>query len=254
MRKSKGFTLIELLVVIAVIALLLALLMPALQRTKKQTRRVICQANLKHWGLVLAAYTDDNNDYFFRGVLDDQWNDWIEILEPLSAKVGGLTCCPLATKTADRGGVGAFAAWKDKEGDYGSYGLSAWVCNADPGAVFGDERYWRIPDVAGAQNVPVFMDCRGISGWPDHTSVPPGQDAEPPKTLSLAEQMKNFCINRHDAAVNSLFMDWSVRRVGLKELWTLKWHREFNTAGPWTKAGGVLPEGWPEWMKGFEDY
>ena len=93
-----------------------------------------------------------------------------------------------------------------------------------------------------------------MTGWPDHTSVPPRQEAEPPQGILLTEQMKNFCINRHNAAVNSLFMDWSVRKVGLKELWTLKWHREFNTAGSWTKAGGVQPEAWPEWMRGFEDY
>jgi len=24
--------------------------------------------------------------------------------------------------------------------------------------------------------------------------------------------------------------DWSVRKIGLKELWTLKWYRELNTA------------------------
>ena len=51
-----------------------------------------------------------------------------------------------------------------------------------------------------------------------------------------------------------LFMDWSVRKVGLKELWTLKWNRNFDTAGPWTKAGGVKPEDWPEWMRRFKDY
>jgi len=44
------------------------------------------------------------------------------------------------------------------------------------------------------------------------------------------------------------------RTVGLKELWTLKWHREFDTAGPWTKAGGVLPGDWPEWLRKFKDY
>ena len=43
-------------------------------------------------------------------------------------------------------------------------------------------------------------------------------------------------------------------RVGLKELWTLKWHRDYDTSGPWTKAGGVQPEDWPEWMRGFRDY
>jgi hypothetical protein len=49
-------------------------------------------------------------------------------------------------------------------------------------------------------------------------------------------------------------MDFSVRKVGLKELWTLKWNRTFDTAGRWTKAGGVRAEDWPEWMRGFRDY
>jgi hypothetical protein len=49
-------------------------------------------------------------------------------------------------------------------------------------------------------------------------------------------------------------MDWPARKVGLKELWALKWHRQFDTAGPWTKAGGVKPEDWPEWMRHFKDY
>ena len=62
------------------------------------------------------------------------------------------------------------------------------------------------------------------------------------------------CINRHDGGTNSLFLDWSVRKVGLKELWTLKWNRGYNTAGPWTKAGGARPEDWPAWMCGFRDY
>ena len=51
-----------------------------------------------------------------------------------------------------------------------------------------------------------------------------------------------------------LFMDFSVRKVGLKELWTFQWHRLSDTAGPWTKAGGALPSDWPKWMRGFKDY
>ena len=49
-------------------------------------------------------------------------------------------------------------------------------------------------------------------------------------------------------------MDWSVRKVGLKELWTLKWHTAFHTDGQWTKVGGVQPDDWPEWMRNFKDY
>lgn len=49
-------------------------------------------------------------------------------------------------------------------------------------------------------------------------------------------------------------MDFSVRKAGLKELWTLKWHRSYDTAGTWTKAGGVNPDAWPKWMKRYRDY
>jgi len=255
MGTRKAFTLIELLVVIAIIALLMAVLLPALQAVKKQTKTVACQSKLRQWGLILDAYTNDNDDRFFRGMIDGWWNDWIEILEPFYGKIGTLTCCPLATKTRAKGGQGVFLAWEDPEGDYGSYGLSAWVCNADLGAVFGDDHYWRRPDVQGAQNIPVFLDCLAITGWPDHTSTPPQNEVQLPQGITLAEQMKNFCINRHGKGVtNCLFMDWSVKKAGLKELWTLKWHRQFDTAGHWTKAGGITPADWPEWMRTFKDY
>jgi len=66
--------------------------------------------------------------------------------------------------------------------------------------------------------------------------------------------MGSFCVTRHGAFANGLFMDWSVRPVGLKQLWTLKWHRQYNTCGEWTKAGGIQPDDWPPWMRGFRDY
>jgi hypothetical protein len=68
------------------------------------------------------------------------------------------------------------------------------------------------------------------------------------------DEIRIFCVNRHDAFVNVLFMDWSTRKVGLKELWTLKWRVTGNTAGPWTKGGYVQPDEWPPWMRGFKDY
>ncbi|MCH8215832.1 MAG: hypothetical protein IH892_03565, partial [Planctomycetes bacterium] len=54
--------------------------------------------------------------------------------------------------------------------------------------------------------------------------------------------------------VNGLFLDGSVREVGLKELWTLPWYPNFDKAGPRTIAGGVQPEDWPQWMRSFKDY
>ncbi len=54
--------------------------------------------------------------------------------------------------------------------------------------------------------------------------------------------------------MNMMFLDWSVRKVGLKELWTFKWHRKYDTVGPWTKQGGVIADAWPKWMRSFKDY
>ena len=66
--------------------------------------------------------------------------------------------------------------------------------------------------------------------------------------------ISSCCINRHVAHVNGLFLDWSAKPVGLKELWTLKWHMNFDRANKLTKAGGVQPEDWPQWMRSFKDY
>ena len=67
--RRKGFTLIELLVVIAIIALLLAILMPSLRKAKKVAQGVVCQSNLKQWGLVWGIYTNsyDGNDVISAG-------------------------------------------------------------------------------------------------------------------------------------------------------------------------------------------
>jgi prepilin-type processing-associated H-X9-DG protein len=91
--------------------------------------------------------------------------------------------------------------------------------------------------------IPVLLDC----DRPSDSRFRRG-------TVSPPAVQRGVCINRHDGFVNGLFLDWSVRKVGLKELWTLKWHRDFDTAGPWTKAGGVKPEDWPQWMRRFKDY
>ena len=78
-----------------------------------------------------------------------------------------------------------------------------------------------------------------------------GPDVGPPpyeSRLTGEGAFPHALINRHEGGVNCLVLDWSVRKIGLKEFWTLKWDRNYDTRGPWTKAGGVQPEDWPEWM------
>ncbi len=96
-------------------------------------------------------------------------------------------------------------------------------------------------------NIPVILD----SVWPD--GGPPSAN-EPPPGLSRPSDLSGFCLRRHDDFVNGVFLDWSVRKIGLKELWKLKWFRDFDTNGPWTRGGGVQREDWPQWMRNFKDY
>ncbi len=67
-------------------------------------------------------------------------------------------------------------------------------------------------------------------------------------------QLLHPTVHRHSGAGNCAFLDWSIRRIDLKQLWTLKWNRTFSTTGPWTRRGGCQPENWPEWMRGLKDY
>jgi len=94
-------------------------------------------------------------------------------------------------------------------------------------------------NVAGRSKVPILLDCTGPGARP----------------LSADEPSPHgFCLNRHKGRINGLFMDWSVREVELKELWTLKWCPNYYTAGRWILAGGVQPEDWTEWKRGYKAY
>jgi len=57
-----GFTLIELLVVISIIVVLASLLMPAIGLAQSAAHKVACSSNMKQLGLVLMAYSTDNDD------------------------------------------------------------------------------------------------------------------------------------------------------------------------------------------------
>ncbi|MDA8375485.1 MAG: prepilin-type N-terminal cleavage/methylation domain-containing protein [Planctomycetia bacterium] len=88
-RKSPhGFTLIELLVVISIIALLIALLLPALALAKQDANSIVCAANLRSQGQMLAEYADTYKGvipYCYQFVASspgDQWgtNSWDTLL------------------------------------------------------------------------------------------------------------------------------------------------------------------------------
>ena len=281
MSKTKGFTLIELLVVIAILTLLMAILLPVLRRVRNQARTVTCQANLKQWSQILALYTEDYQGrlppslpaaflLLLRGPYETDDNRRVSSYSRVSTE--GIACCPTATKP---GGSGRLLIWSygtadgeswEGECKYGStfgaweltglgqpflcsYGFNGYLFNR-----FGAPISWfrwlgmDISSVKGKANIPVFLDATEPSESPRERYSPPQSE------LHEGDGMRTYCLNRHNGYTNGLFMDWSVRKIGLKELWTLKWHRDFDTAGEWTKAGGVQPEDWPQWMRNFKDY
>ncbi len=274
MSKKNAFTLVELLVVIAIIALLMSILMPALGRVRKQAKTVICQSNLRQWGICFAMYVDDWDGYFMAGyVVPDPPNAyrdyWMEALRSCYGGVGDIRLCPMATKPGTALGLGQFgngggpfSAWGVFEedaweyavpGDYGSYGWNGYLGNPPPGkgiwgryAAKGLDPNWRNAAVKGAAIIPVLLGHQWVDCWPDHTDGPPEINA---LDWNQCSQMGRFTINRHNGYLNYVFLDWSVRKIGLKESWRLKWHRLFDLSFP-------LPTEWDSrdhWMYRFKD-
>jgi len=259
------------LVVIAIIALLMAILMPALKRAKEQGKDAVCKSNLHQWGLYWLMYAGDYEDSFSSGITatsaprpgNTGWarGEWIRVLRPYvdTRRRKKLLLCPMATKPLpgkEYGGPFATyemgAALGDPVGrERCSYGMNNWLYN--PPARYEKiqgrptEWNWRTISVRGVANIPVFLDSMWRGGGPAYgignvRIEPPEKNGE---WSGYKAEMHHFCIDRHNGCINGGFLDWSVRKIGLKELWKLKWHREFDTSG-WSG-------GWPDWMKDFSD-
>lgn len=143
----------------------------------------------------------------------------------------------------------------------GSYGFNGATAVHDS-YYFGGAA-WQSPDARGASNAPLFFDCasfdfstRAVGPFYDEQ----GDLGPPPEYTDFFLKPRKdeatywVCMDRHHGGINMVFLDASVRKVGLKEPWTLKWHRRYNTANRWTQAGGVPPQDRPKWMRSFKDY
>jgi prepilin-type N-terminal cleavage/methylation domain-containing protein/prepilin-type processing-associated H-X9-DG protein len=266
-----GFTLVELLVVIAIIALLMSILMPALAGARKQAQGVVGQSNLHSWGLAFQLFAHDNEGFFPKSIPASGY--WLRAMLPYvgaveseDSKARDIFLCPSAKKTKNGNSCNrcpgtTFSPWGPFPGStywwdagaMGSYGINEWCANPDE-----DENgnYWGFPAKyawrslhvkGGAGNIPVLLDCLYVDAFPLHTDEPPLLPEVDHGSGDWADNaMQLFCIDRHNGGVNALFIDCSVRKVGLKELWKLKWHREFkiNTPTPI----------WPGWMRRYRNY
>jgi len=210
----------------------------------------------EHDNKFMSGYEYENlmtgpSGYSGEGSIDSPDHSWPLILRSYY-RDEKLLCCPAANKPPftehgerERSDT-VFSAWGlwiyyRTESIYGSYGINSWLFNRG-----GEVERWKTVVARKAERIPMLLDCFWCEGYPKHYNEPPISrtfgsfgDSE--------NHMKRFCVDRHDENTNGLFMDLSVRNVGIKELWELDWHRDWN-------RGNAPPPVWPEWMRGFKEY
>ncbi|MCE5184617.1 MAG: prepilin-type N-terminal cleavage/methylation domain-containing protein [Planctomycetaceae bacterium] len=274
---NKGFTLIELLVVIAIIALLLSVLLPSLRKAKKQAQSVLCLSQLRQWGTLYTLYASDYNSHLPAG-----WNSkkmWMTELMAYYQDTDDLRLCPAARKFLSQTGTagswwteaGEFSAWGvygengyptpyyGQAGQYGSYSVNSWALDplevGLPGTYNVPKNYpyydnfWRkFSNAKSPSQVPLMGAGMWEGASPLETdAAPPSQGVQAPTQNAVnSGGLSTFCLDRHSGGPNWLFMDNQVRKVGMKELWRLKWHTQWDNS--------ISRSLWPEWMLHYPEF
>ena len=239
---------------------------------RHRAKDFVCRSNLQQWAAVFAMYAADNDGGFTPGWYTGPTGTvqpgerWFDAMKPYFDDNNDLVCCPTAVtprliivdgKLVSTGASGKFSAWGkflgpgsypvSLRGSYGSYGINIFICNPPAGSTIGagNSFIYKGLNQQNANQIPVLFDSMWIDAYPFTSNQPPMFDGD-----FSSGGLKNCCIDRHSAAVNIFFLDFSVRRIGLKQLWELPWHTEW-----W--ATYQTPTQWNDpnhWMYNMKDY
>jgi len=141
-----------------------------------------------------------------------------------------------------------------------SYGFNGWLFQPPGGPLTAMEKFEALRSSQGPSytnffmlrdtaRVPVLLDCTYYSSSPT-----PGHSAS---AVVVGGPMERFYMDRHSQHINCLFFDWSVRKVGLKELSTLKWYVGLQRRRrAWTHVADVTLNKWlrtrPVWKREYK--
>ncbi len=236
------FTKRDMLVVVGCVCFMIATMGSIGSGGRRRAKEMICVANLHRWGKIFQSFVQDHDG---RLMGRDGANQWTETLWSYFDGRTNLLLCPDARRTYYEGGVNPHMAWSNEFyiSDYGviksSYTINLWISN-------NGSPYWGTI-IGGGSKVPMFGDGQ----WKDSEPYP---DDDPPEYESSMwtpnqHEMQRVCVNRHNGGVNLLYMDLSVRKLGLKHLWAQRWHRQWPVMGTVENPFPV----WPEWMSNFKD-
>jgi hypothetical protein len=256
MRAKANFTKKDFIVTLTCVVFLLANIAAIGTSGRRRAKEAVCISNLQNWGNIFKAFIDDNDGYFMQGYSGGTNQRWYLALRPYYSNNGNILLCPQAPKPLPEYGFdpsgGTFNTWDGGihggQQYYGSYG----ICSCIPDAPYLSTDHWRRADVAGTDNVPLLLDAQWFTGYPWFTNDPPLYEGARWRSGAYGGGMGFYCIPRHYGAINGLFLDFSARKIGLKELWLLKWCRGYNVS----RASENEPD-WnigTGWMAPLKDY
>ena len=264
-KPKTAFTQKDILVAFGCVLFVLANLGAIGPGGRRRAKEALCLSNLRQWGHCYKMFADDNQGRLPSGFVTPLWPYYRNLrllLCPAATKKGTVPHAP-GTWGQLRGGK--FEAWFDpvdpsdpddnlfpdgiQRDVIGSYGMNGHV--GEPAATnTSRETSWVTPYVKGAANGPVLLDGAG-GAVPLHWDEPPEWDGQiyygyskvPGAGPPNVNEMRNFCINRHNGGVNVLFLDFSARKIGLKGLWELNFKRK-----NWFTNPHGFPEPYPPWQ------
>lgn len=107
-----------------------------------------------------------------------------------------------------------------------------------------EKLYEKFSGMNSPGEVPITGDCNWFVSWPRARDMMPGNlETGTPPDADPKNYMGRFCIARHDRGkhpiINLGFTDGHVEEKRLDELWSLKWHRGFETFKKPPKADPV---------------